>query len=202
MYNGALAYTDAEFGRLLGELDTLGIRNNTIVVLTADHGESFLDHGGFEHGHTLYNELLHVPLIMSWPGQLPPAVVQHTVGLIDVAPTLCAQTGVKSASSFAGHNLFGDNDAPLAQSRPVLVEGNFWGPPLLGLVDGGFKLIITPERLMLFNLRADPRGASGSEQSSAAAREEDALGPWKKPAIVRLAHDRRRRMPAPPGGPV
>ncbi|HVP10946.1 MAG TPA: sulfatase [Phycisphaerae bacterium] len=156
LYNGEVAYTDAQFGRLLAELDKLGLRNETLVVLTADHGESFLDHGSFEHGHTLYNELLHVPLIMSWPGELEPSKVPLAVSLMDVAPTLCAQAGVKPASSFAGRNLFGSDGEPTDQTRPVLLEGNLWGPPLRGWMDGGYKLIVSPERSMLFDLRVDP----------------------------------------------
>ena len=156
LYNGEVAYVDAEIGRLLAELTKLHLRGHTIVVVTADHGEEFCDHGGFDHGHSLYNELLHVPLIIDWPGRLSPAVATRTVGLIDVAPTLCALAGVAPASTFIGSTLFRDDMTPANQPHPVLLEGNFWGPALRGWQSGGYKLIVAPQDTMLFNLKDDP----------------------------------------------
>ncbi|MCA9002663.1 MAG: sulfatase, partial [Planctomycetes bacterium] len=63
LYDGEMAYTDAEIGRLLDRLGDMGLLENTIVVFTSDHGEEFLDHGNFEHGHTVFDELIHVPLV-------------------------------------------------------------------------------------------------------------------------------------------
>jgi hypothetical protein len=71
LYDAEVAFTDSEVGRLLAGLDELGLAERTIVVATSDHGEEFLDHGGFEHGHTLYAELTHVPLIVRAPGLAP-----------------------------------------------------------------------------------------------------------------------------------
>jgi len=143
LYDGEIAYTDHEIGRLLAGLDELGLTASTLVVVTADHGEEFLDHGGFEHGHTLYDELLRVPLILRLPSLLPPRRIARRVRLIDVAPTLCELTGVPAAESFAGRSLL----APEAElsDRPVLAHGNFWGPPGMSWYSGPYKLILTPD---------------------------------------------------------
>ncbi len=142
LYDGEIAYTDSEIGHLLAGLDELDLRSSTLAVVTADHGEEFLDHGGFEHGHTLYDELLRVPLILALPAVLPPQRVARRVRLIDVAPTLCELTGVPAASSFTGRSLFAAEAEPA--DRPVLAHGNFWGPPWVSWYSGPYKLILTP----------------------------------------------------------
>jgi arylsulfatase A-like enzyme len=156
LYNGEVAYTDHEVGRLLDELAKLGLADSTVVAFTADHGEEFFDHGGFEHGHTLYNELMHVPLCIRVPGGPKPSVVSAAVGLMDVAPTLCALTGVAPDPGFAGRNLLKLIDGTDPAERPIVMEGNFWGPPFRGWLCGGYKLIDGPRGLSLFNLQADP----------------------------------------------
>lgn len=156
LYNGEVAYTDHEVGRLLRELNRLGLADSTVVVVTADHGEEFLDHGKFEHGHTLYNELVHVPLCIRAPGGPQPGVVSAAVGLMDVAPTLCALTGVAPGPAFAGRNLSKLIDGSDPDERPIIMEGNFWGPPFRAWLCQGYKLIDGPHGQMLFNTRADP----------------------------------------------
>ena len=94
LYNGEIAFTDHEIGRLLDGLRDSGLAEHTIVVFTADHGEEFLDHGGVAHGHTMYDELVRIPLIVAWPGQLEPRTVAATVGHVDLAPTLCELAGI------------------------------------------------------------------------------------------------------------
>jgi arylsulfatase A-like enzyme len=66
LYKGEIAYLDHSFGRLLEKLEALGLYDDAVIVLTADHGEEFLDHGGFWHGLTLYDEQIHVPLLVKW----------------------------------------------------------------------------------------------------------------------------------------
>jgi len=71
LYDGQIRYVDEQVGRLLEALLRTGQRANTIVIVTSDHGEEFWEHGNFEHGHTVYSELLHVPLIIGGPGLSP-----------------------------------------------------------------------------------------------------------------------------------
>lgn len=156
LYNGEVAYTDHEVGRLLDGLAQMRLTDSTIVVFTSDHGEEFLDHGGFEHGHSLYNELMHVPLCIRAPGGPQPDVIGTAVGLMDVAPTLCALTDVTADPAFAGRNLLKLIDGTEPAARPIVMEGNFWGPPFRGWLCDGYKLIDGPRGISLFNVQADP----------------------------------------------
>jgi arylsulfatase A-like enzyme len=156
LYNAEIAYTDFQVGRLLDELEKMGLSDDTLVILTSDHGEEFLDHGGFEHGHSLFNELLHVPLIVRIPGG-GGSRVASVVRLIDVAPTICDLVGIDPPSSFWGRSLL-----PLVESggkdRPMLAQGNMWGPERTAWRDGRFKIILDSESggVLLFDVVSDP----------------------------------------------
>lgn len=88
LYDAEIVSLDAEIGRFLAELERRGLRDNAIVVVSSDHGEEFLEHGGVGHGHTLHEELIRVPLLISLPGQKTRNDVYDEVSLVDVAPTL------------------------------------------------------------------------------------------------------------------
>ncbi len=95
LYDGKITYTDYQIGRLIDKLKALNIYDNTMIVLTADHGEAFLEHGMFLHGRSLYNEELHVPLIMTYPNKLPKGrKVKDIVELVDILPTIASVTGI------------------------------------------------------------------------------------------------------------
>ena len=91
-YDGEIAYWDDRFGRLMKALETRGLLEDTLVVVTADHGEEFLDHGMLRHGHSLHDELLRVPLIFLNTGR-DPKRRSDPAGLVDVAPTLMGLIG-------------------------------------------------------------------------------------------------------------
>jgi arylsulfatase A-like enzyme len=74
-YDAAIAYLDAELGRLFEELERRGLLQNTVVIVTSDHGELFGEHELFSHGNSLYAPTLHVPLLLAYAPRLPPAVV-------------------------------------------------------------------------------------------------------------------------------
>ncbi len=121
-YQGEVTYTDAMIGELL---DGLGeFARDAIVVVTADHGEEFWEHGRILHGTSVFQEVVRVPLLIRGPGMKRGARVAHPVSLIDVAPTLLDFAGVAAPEGFRGqslrHALTGEGDAsPLA---PVLTE--------------------------------------------------------------------------------
>jgi arylsulfatase A-like enzyme len=88
-YDGAVAFVDEHVGAFLQELDRRGLAQNTIVVLTSDHGESFGEHKLFEHRNTLYREVIHVPLLMKWPQHVPRGLrVSRPVSNVSIAATL------------------------------------------------------------------------------------------------------------------
>ncbi|HKX45255.1 MAG TPA: sulfatase, partial [Planctomycetota bacterium] len=94
LYDGGILYADQFVGRLVLLLRELGIDDETALVLLSDHGEEFWEHGSVLHSHSLYQELVHVPLIFSLPGgRAAGARVAETVRLIDVAPTLLELLG-------------------------------------------------------------------------------------------------------------
>ena len=156
LYNGEVAYVDREVGRLLDFVRKPGSKRQTIIVVTADHGEEFFDHGSFEHGHTVYQELLHVPLIMAGLDIPKGMVVDQLVGLVDVAPTLCDLAGVEIPADFSGQTLLPAMEGSPLLERAVLSEGNMWGPSLFSLNEGKHKLIRLPSGYCLYDLENDP----------------------------------------------
>ncbi len=95
LYDGGIRTVDAGIGQLLKEMKKVGGLENTITVITSDHGESFREHGTTKHAKNLYPEVYEVPLIFSWPGSLPSGVrIRPQVCSIDIGPTLFALAGL------------------------------------------------------------------------------------------------------------
>lgn len=106
LYDGEIRYTDDNLKILADRLKALKAWDNTIIIITSDHGEEFFEHGALGHGFSLYQEVVHVPLIMHGPGIKKGHVVKEPVGIVDLAATVLdvAATGIKSigdGSSFA-----------------------------------------------------------------------------------------------------
>lgn len=97
LYDGAIAYTDDNLGRILESLADLGIDSSTVVAVTGDHGEAFGEHGlYFTHDFVLYDEVLRVPLVLRYPGTIPPGTeISQQVRVMDLAPTLLELAGVE-----------------------------------------------------------------------------------------------------------
>jgi arylsulfatase A-like enzyme len=94
-YDGEIRQHDEAIGRLLAFLDESGLAERTVIVITAVHGEEFYEHGGWGHGQSLHDELIHVPLVWWVPGlDARPGQVDQLVSLIDIFPTLCSLCGV------------------------------------------------------------------------------------------------------------
>lgn len=153
-YDGELAFTDHHVGRLLER-----VPERTVIVVTADHGDGFLEHGFTNHGQALYFELLHVPLVVHVPG-IEPRVIEGPVSPIDLVPTLADLSDVDvSDLSFEGESLvpqlFYRQDA---KSRAVYAETN-WPRVLRAVVTDRHKLVYRLEDNVyeLFDLEADPR---------------------------------------------
>jgi arylsulfatase A-like enzyme len=103
LYDDRIRDVDRILGQLLDRLQANGLLQDTVIVLTADHGEEFWEHGGWVHGAKLYDELLRVPLIMWGPGLPQEAIVPEQVGLIDLAPTILDLLGItEKVTSFQG----------------------------------------------------------------------------------------------------
>ena len=169
-YDREIRYLDDELGRLFASLDELGV-GDSLIVLTADHGESMGEHDYyFEHGKLPYQATAHVPLIIAQKGVIAGGrTVQHPVGLIDIAPTIVEMSGIPVPESHQGVSLAGilrQEDSPQLPER-VFMEGGY-DPERSQLVirEGRWKLIhvrfdrdrsfMTGAEFELYDLDADP----------------------------------------------
>jgi arylsulfatase A-like enzyme len=168
---------DKALGELLDAIDARGISERTTVIVVADHGEEFADHGGFYHGVTLYEEQLHVPLVIAGPG-VTPAVDTSLAQQIDIAPTVLARFAVEAPAAWEGRDLLGDSEPPAS----TLAEENHEGNVLASVRTGDMKLILAnednPRGLppeALFDLAADPgeqTNLAGASPAVAELRDE------------------------------
>lgn len=105
LYDGTIMYVDQVLGDLFKELKRLDIFDNTFIIITADHGEEFREHGGFSHTAKLYDELIHVPLILRAP-TLPANIrIDELVSLLDLAPTILDYLDLPDCKNFEGKSL-------------------------------------------------------------------------------------------------
>ena len=97
--------------------------------MTSDHGEEFWDHGGFEHGHTLYDELIHVPLIVKFPAGVEPGrhAVSEPVRVLDVMPTLFDSLGIEQPVTFEGKSMMPLVRGESTEARPIFAESTLYG---------------------------------------------------------------------------
>jgi arylsulfatase A-like enzyme len=100
-YDGGVVYIDQQIAKLMDELRRLGLDQNTIVVVTSDHGESFREHGLVTHGTSLYRELIHVPLLVWWPGHVPAGQrIDRPVSTASLPATLLDLVGAQKNTNF------------------------------------------------------------------------------------------------------
>ncbi len=180
-YDYEIAYVDRWVGVLVDAVAKAGAAETTAIVIVSDHGEAFGKHrvGGermFFHGQTLYEELIHVPLIVTVPGVAPRAV-DTPVMLIDVAPTLADLLGVAQPPSFTGRSLVPALAGETLPPRPVhaeLLPAPSWNHHAKSMldVDGKTKIIyrVSDNVFELYDLGADP----DEEKNLWAERKEDA----------------------------
>ena len=105
LYDDEIRSADDALGQLFDGLRKRGMWDRLVLVVTADHGEEFLDHGGFEHNRTLYDEMVHVPLIVKAPG-LPPGRRDVETESVDLAPTLARAAGATPPAGLAGADIW------------------------------------------------------------------------------------------------
>jgi arylsulfatase len=122
-YDAEMVDVDDAIRALFDGLGEMGVRDDTLVVLTSDHGEEFLDHGYVEHAWTLYQESIHVPLLFWAPGALEPARVTRPASVVDIAPTVTALLGLPHETGlYDGRPLFDADGRPVASTAPVVSE--------------------------------------------------------------------------------
>ena len=157
LYDGEIASTDEYLGRLFKRVEDLGLAKRTLIVVTADHGEEFFEHGNKGHQKSLYDEVLHIPLIMRWPGRVPERVrVKEQARIIDIAPTLAALCGLPPNPEAVGVSLV-DHLQGRARDLPAYAELEV-GQHLRSIRMPTFKLIwdLVSDRQTLYDPVADP----------------------------------------------
>lgn len=171
VYDGSIRYIDDQIRRLLDGLEAAGMLRDSLVVVYSDHGEELWDHAaeqaglgddprgiwGIGHGHSMYQELLHVPLIL-WRGDRTASrVVDCPVSILDIAPTVLDILGIERLETMTGRSLTGLIDRSDKCGRRALVaESPAYGPDSAALVLWPKKLVRRGEHSMLFDLERDP----------------------------------------------
>lgn len=162
-YDGEIKWVDIQLGRLFSELRFRGYADSTIIMVTTDHGEEFLEWGWIGHGGQLYQELLHVPLIMSGPGVPSGEVITETVAQFDILPALLSICSIEDTSSFEGVDLFSQaaRNPRAIPSSQLMYRGLMLGEtPLAVVVYGSIKGLVTrrgsTDSYYMFDLLNDP----------------------------------------------
>ncbi len=156
-YDSEVAFTDHHVGKLLNHVKKTGLRDRTVIVVTADHGEGFGEHGRSGHGRLPYEEVLRVPLLISVPG-VPPRVVSAPVSLIDLMPTMLHLTSVPDPGHLQGSSLvpliMGEDDGRSVTYHEVNTTEVSWR----AAIKGNFKYVLGLKNNieLLFDLSVDP----------------------------------------------
>jgi arylsulfatase A-like enzyme len=213
LYQGEVQYADRQFGAFLDLLRDLSLYDESLVILVSDHGEEFFEHHGFDHGRTLYEELLHVPLIVKFPeNRFHGGYVSTRVSSLDLAPTILQLLGQSTGELRLHGSALPSSDERANRDREVFAETQI-GPSrnqgavdLLGVATGDVKCVSNrlgrdrfgkpaPES-EVYDLKADPAERSPLAASDARAQScQDRLARW----IARAsAASKRRNEPVRP----
>lgn len=204
LYDEEIAYLDDSLGALFQAFEGDLREGRLLVLLTADHGEEFFDHGGFEHGHTMFQELLRVPLLIRGP-QIAAGHRDDPVSVVDLMPTILEAVGYekgggRSVTDLEPESLDGLSLWPLLQrgrglgDRRLLAEGMLYGKPRQALIDWPLKLVYRPRTgsRSLFDLSRDP----GELHDLAADR------PQATERLLAILEERRASLTEPTGREV
>jgi len=164
LYAGEVRYSDAVLKHLLDRLAELGVLDQTIVAVTGDHGDEFGEHGQIGHAKTVYDEVLHVPLVFLGPGVVPAGKrIDTPVSLIDLMPTLLDLVGLPVPPGLHGTSLAPLlRDEPFPSSRVLYAEAPAFGAHTghrVAVRTAGFKWIVSDEATVptqIYDLKNDP----------------------------------------------
>jgi choline-sulfatase len=210
LYDGEIRYVDDELGRVFDHLRARGLDRGTLVLVTSDHGEEFLEHGSWEHQKTLYEEVVRIPLFFRGPGVTPRRETSQA-SLLDVAPTVLAWAGLPLPPSMQGRSLlthaadreaYGETDHTVDRTHKLFLRGGAkrW-KAILSLDRDGAS--VSEEEW--YDLAADPGESRRSTPppATADAMRRLALDRWKAARrlgagapVVKLSPDQRERLRA------
>ena len=193
LYDAAIAHVDRELGRFFRELRSLSLYEDSLILVTSDHGESFHDHRTWGHGRNLYQELTHVPLIVKWPRSSLKGEVGAPVGHVDFFPTLLSEAGIAPPpNEGVSLRVAFERSRDFSSARAILMdvswEDRFRRETMLSVRRGDRKYVAVfpyrpPEepswssllREELYDLESDPL-----EEMNLAAALEAEVGPFRE----------------------
>jgi arylsulfatase A-like enzyme len=189
IYDAKLRRNDETTVRpLLRGLRKLGVYDNTLLIITADHGEELYEHGGYAHGHALWDEVIRVPLIVKFPrGRRPEGLPRDVASLtqsVDLLPSLLAFSGAPVPGELPGADIFGASPRGFAYSE---MKRGGWT-----IVRNGFKYIEQESGTFLFDLDSDP-----AERRNLAAELPGRAEAMRKAAEALRSHVAIRASEAP-----
>lgn len=159
VYDKKVEIADARMGQMLSLLKESGIWDRAVVALISDHGEEFMEHGAIDHGYSLYEEQLHVPMMIHFPGQKDRRDVQEPVRTLDLFPTLADALGLAQIPGTDGASLLPFLRGQGPPPGPLLAESDYrLFVHLRAIREGDHKLILdlADGKKELYNLRLDP----------------------------------------------
>ena len=179
LYDASIRDVDRYVGRLVARLDAEGLWDDTILVITSDHGEEFLDHGSTGHGYAPWDEQVHIPLIIRLPGgELGGRRVAEQVRAIDLMPTLLELLEVESGAPMRGQSMVplmtGQN--PDAVGRPAFTDRGHSGRVSLRTPEWKIIYDTRADSWKAYDLRADPaetRDRLGADEVAGAAERDE-----------------------------
>ncbi len=177
----------------------LGMDDQTLIVVTSDHGEELLDHGWYGHRQSLFQELVHVPLVIRLPGKIKAGTVIDTpVSLVDLYPTLLDLLGIPIPDNLSGVSLVPLIEGKEIQSRDLYLEVDGQQGQMRGLVQYPWKLIhnLSDSSDLLFNLEKDPKERKdlSAGQPARVEKMRQILLTWVKQSKVRWNDNRIKRL--------
>lgn len=160
LYEGEVRHVDDQLGRILEALRASGLYDEALIVFSSDHGEELFEHNGFEHGHTLYPELLRVPLMFKLPEVSRKSAVESFAGTVAVAPTILDLLGAGyDPAQFSSRSLRPLWESPgAAEPEPVASAGVHYRDDWVGVVFDRYQYLERrfAGRSELYDLVADP----------------------------------------------
>jgi len=182
VYDAKVKEADARVGKLLDHLATTGLLDKSVVIVAADHGEEFMEHGYIDHGATVCEHQTHVPLIIRFPGDPTPRTITTPVRTLDIFPTAFDYLGVKGPEGAQGKSLL-----PLLRGEggdyPIFSESDYRLFVHLRAYRKGdqkFVLDLEDSEKRLYNLKSDPgeTADTSAAEARAAYEMEQALRTW------------------------
>lgn len=211
-YLGEVQWVDEQVGLIVDNLKRLGIYEDTLIVLTSDHGEEFWEHGGFEHGHSLIDEIVHVPLLVKLPRWAMQAEIQESTGgggcsrrfatagpgkkvdafvtTMGIMPMILDLCGIDNYDPYlVSHSLspfIGLGEMP-AERPPLFAAGTLYGPEQEMVLAEGIKYTFKKDEVTIVDLLKDPA-------EKAPLPDPDGVLRYRGEALLRVHHEMAKKL--------